>query len=80
MEYKMHDIDNLLRAVNLAHLDGLKTVEISMEDLKTLQREIKVQEQAISVLKKDNHLLRVSLAQSQLKVLEKPLMKLRCYC
>ena len=75
----MTKIDLLMKAINLADFDNLKEVEITMKDLRVLTDHIRSQKLAIAVLQDKNNRLDISLAQSELKSIEKPI-KLSVYC
>jgi len=68
-----------MKAINLADFDNLKEVEITMKDLRVLTDHIRSQKLAIAVLQDKNNRLDISLAQSELKSIEKPI-KLSVYC
>ena len=74
------DIKDLLQAINKVDYEGLDAVEITVVDLKRLAMYIKAQKLAIDVLHDKNHKMNISLVKSELKSLERPLMKLNCYC
>jgi hypothetical protein len=69
-------VDNLLKAINLADYDNLKSVEISLDDLKLLRGHIITLEDLISSEQK-RHVIAIS--KLQLELLEKPI-KLDIYC
>ncbi len=75
----MTEMNLLMKAINLADLDNLKEVEITMKDLRVLTDHIRSQKLAIAVLQDKNNRLDISLAQSELKSIEKPI-KLSVYC
>ena len=73
----MKDIDTILKAINLAHLDAITSVEISISDLLTLRDEINsLRRDTILFSKRASHLecelLRVTLE-------SRPLPKLSTY-
>jgi hypothetical protein len=71
----MNKLDTLLKAINLAHYDNLKTVEVSLEDLVLLRSTIlELQDQA-KRLKEVEQTTRIKLALEQL---DKP-VKLSIY-
>ncbi len=69
-------VDNLLKAINLADYDGLKRLDVSMEDLKLLRSHIKLIEDTIKSEQK-RHV--VAISKLQLELIEKPI-KLDIYC
>jgi len=69
-------VDNLPKAINLADYDNLKSVEISLDDLKPLRSHIISLEDLIKSEQK-RHVIAIS--KLQLELLEKPI-KLNIYC
>ena len=63
-------IKNIMQAINLADLDGLDSVEVSMKDLLALRDEINLGNAMLEGLKKRNTIL---VAQLSLCQLEKPI-------
>jgi len=63
------DVDILLAAINLADMDGLKKVEVSIKDLQVLRKAIQVHSDRVQGLILDNEVLRSKLA---LKGLDRP--------
>lgn len=68
-------VDNLLKAINLADMDGLKTVQVDTEDLIVLRGHILEQNKQITRLAKDIVILEIKLNMTQV---EKPI-NLRAY-
>ncbi len=75
----MTEIDLLMKAINLADFDNIKEIEVTMKDLRVLTDHIRSQKLAIAVLQDKNNRLDMSLAQSELNSIEKPI-KLSVYC
>ena len=71
-------MDNLIKAVRLANLDGLKSIEISMKDLVSLVNKIQ-DDTRVKRLEKEVNRLNISLAKSELKHLDRPI-SLDFYC
>jgi len=76
----MKNLDLLLKAIDLAAADGLKTVEITMYDLLMLKEHIQNLDYELGEIKNDNLLLRyklrlanISLAKSELSHLKRPI-------
>ncbi len=69
------EIETLLKAINMANMDGLKKVEAEVSDLMLLRAVIKDQQVALQKLSRELHTLRSSV---NLKSMEKP-MRLRMY-
>ncbi len=69
------EVDTLLKAINLANMDGLMKVEADMADLMLLRAVVRDQQTALTRLNREIYALRVSI---ELKGLEKP-MRLRMY-
>ena len=68
-------VENILNAINLADLDGLKSVEVDVKDLKVLRDEIKLYRAVAEELKKQKAILSSKLS---LSVLDRP-FKLNLY-
>ena len=71
----MNKLDTLLKAINLANYDNLKTVEVSLEDLVLLRNTIIELQDQIKGLKKEEQTTRIKFALEQL---DKP-VKLSIY-
>jgi len=69
------EIETLLKAINMADMDGLKKVEAEVGDLMLLRSVIKDQQAALQKLSRELQVLRSSV---NLKSMEKP-MRLRMY-
>ena len=76
----MKNLDLLLKAIDLAAADGLKTVEITMYDLLMLKEHIQNLDYELGEIEKDNliliekiKMLNISLAKSELTHLDKPI-------
>ncbi len=54
-------IDNVLQGINLADMDGIKTIEVKVSDLQLLRREILAYRESNSRLVKDLHILDAKL-------------------
>lgn len=68
-------LDNLLKAINLADYDGVKTVDVDMPDLLLMRSVILDQQRALEKAVKEIHILEAKVA---LKALDKP-MRLDLY-
>lgn len=68
-------LDNLLKAINLADYDGVKTVDVDMPDLLLMRSVILDQQRALEKAAKEIHILEAKVA---LKALDKP-MRLDLY-
>ena len=62
-------IENILQAINLADLDGIKSADTLVSDLQLLRRHILSQDKQVIRLNKELNIVRVGLA---LKELEQP--------
>jgi len=72
----MTKIDNLLKGINLADLDGVKSIEVSLKDLQLLRREL-IKAWAIEdALRHEKSIVSAKLGLCQL---EKPI-RLDTYC
>ena len=69
------EINNLLEAINLADMDGLKAIRVDMKDLQELRGHILEQNKQITRLAKDVVMLEIKLNMTQV---EKPI-SLRAY-
>ena len=71
----MKDLEQLLKAINLANYDNLKSVEVSMSDLMMLKNTIESLQIQNKILKAD---VNIANAKACLKVIESP-VKLSLY-
>jgi hypothetical protein len=62
-------LDNLLKAINLADYDGVKTVDVDMPDLLLMRSVILDQQRALEKAAKEIHILEAKVL---IKVLDKP--------
>ena len=62
-------LDNLLKAINLADYDGVKTIDIGMPDLLLMRSVILDQQKALEKVAKE---IRILEAKVVLKALDKP--------
>lgn len=62
-------IDNLLKAINLADYNGVKTVDVDMTDLLLMRSVILDQQRALEKVAKEIHILEAKVV---LKSLDKP--------
>jgi len=62
-------LDNLLKAINLADYDGVKTVDVDMPDLLLMRSIILDQQRALAKAAKEIHILEAKVV---LKALDKP--------
>ena len=72
----MTKLDNLLQGINLADLDGVEKIEVSLKDLQLLRRELLSGRELVKRLCRD---VNVSEAKLGLCQLEKPI-RLNMYC
>jgi hypothetical protein len=71
----MKELEKILKAINLANYDNLKTVEVNMSDLLLLKDTIESLQLQNKILKADVH---IANAKAYLKVIESP-VRLRLY-
>ena len=69
-------LDNLLKGINLADLDGIKEIEVSVEDLQLMRREILNGRELVQRLCRD---INISDAKLGLCQLDRPI-RLDTYC
>lgn len=69
------ELDLLIKAINIANLEGVKVVETEISDLMFLQSVIKDQQTALKKLNRDIHILEAKISIQSLK---KP-VRLRVY-
>lgn len=69
------ELDLLIKAINIANLEGVKVVETEISDLMFLQSVIKDQQTALKKLNRDIHILEAKISVQSLK---KP-VRLRVY-
>jgi len=69
-------LDNLLKGINLADLDGIKEIEVSVEDLQLMRREILKGRELVQRLCRD---INISDAKLGLCQLDRPI-RLDTYC
>lgn len=69
------EIETLLKAINMADMDGLKKVEADVSDLMLLRAVVRDQQAALHKLSKELQVVRASV---NAKSLEKP-VRLRMY-
>mgnify|MGYP000462200937 CR=1 FL=1 len=62
-------LDNLLKAINLADYDGVKTVDVDMPDLLLMRSVILDQQRALEKAAKEIHILEAKVL---IKALDKP--------
>lgn len=62
-------LDNLLKAINLADYDGVKTVDVDMPDLLLMRSVILDQQRALEKVAKEIHILEAKVL---IKALDKP--------
>jgi hypothetical protein len=62
-------LDNLLKAINLADYNGVKTVDVDMPDLLLMRSIILDQQKALEKVAKEIHILEAKVV---LKALDKP--------
>lgn len=63
-------LNTILKAINLAHFDNLKTVIVDMDDLLFLRETVKSQSAAIKRMQKEIYILQVKV---ELQKVEKPI-------
>lgn len=68
-------LKTLLKAINIADMEGVKTLSVDIQDLRLLRREIYMLKSSNDNLKKEVHILDAKLS---LKALDIP-VKLNCY-
>lgn len=68
-------LKTLLKAINIADMEGVKTLSVDIQDLRLLRREIYMLKSSNDNLKKEVHILDAKLS---LKALDAP-VKLNCY-
>ena len=66
----MKNVDTIMKAINLSNYDGVKSLEVSIEDLLCLRSEIEYLRRHNLELSKQTHILDTKLA---LKSLESPI-------
>jgi hypothetical protein len=69
------DVENILKAINLADYDGIKRIEISISDLQTLRHEILNLYSKIDIYKKE----KARLQSDYNKLLRLKNVSLECY-
>lgn len=69
------EVETLLKAINMANMDGLKKVETDVSDLMLLRSVIRDQQAALQKQVKELHVLQ---ARVNMKSMEKP-VRLRMY-